>query len=1003
MASRAISAARTGRDDGRIDARIQPVGSTNLVTSLAKNAGRRYLSANHLRIEHPIATSTPATIAMKTKHNRFLVSSLAAVAVFSSASAATLFKDSSGTDINTLANWSTANGATTPDPLSFGAADQLRFNENTAATGTFTMDLSAALSVGNLTVDSGTGNGGSATGSFVIDSANNSVLTLNGGGNPSYLTSGIVLNSGTGGTLTVNCDLALGATPLRFTTSRALTVNGDISLGASTLEFNTAGSTTTIAGIISGTGGLNKAAGGQVLALTNTANTFSGAVTLVGGTTQVTKLANSGADSSLGNGSSNIVLNGAVLTFTGSGADTTNRAIEMRSGAAINNTGTGTISFTASNVSQTLAASARTMTLGGTNTGDNTFGSILGDSGTAPNITSLTKNGVGKWILTASNIYTGTTTVSAGTLVLGNPTNTLADTGAVTIGGGTLDIGANSDTVGAITLNSGSITGTTGTLAGTSYAVGGGSISASLGGTGALAKTSANTVILSGANTYSGSTTVTAGTLVFANKAAQSASTSITAASTGTVGLGVHDSDAAYYNASQVASLFSSSLGGFTLDAASPVAVDTTNAGGSFSQNVALTGSRTLVKIGTGTLSLAVANSHTGTTLIHQGVLSAAGSGTLGGAAGSTTDAGNIVFGQNLNSGALHFETTANLGPADQIRFRNTGGTDGQGGALVYSGTTAQTLGKTIQCDTSIGIRLESNSVGGSLTFNGAFIQTNRRIYLGGTGTGDNTLATAFGGTGGITKRDAGTWILSAANTYTGNTVVSDGTLAVNSSGSLRFRPTTNGVNNAVSGSSTATLTFTGTVSLDLSAANTTAGNSWTLFNLGSFTGPTPTLTPAAVTSTTLGSFTETFSGVWELPVTGAKWVFTESDGKLVYSAGFSSWATANAPGQTISQDHDGDGVPNGVEYFAGLSGSGFTTNPTPNASNVVSWPKGASYAGTYGTDFVIQISSDLGLTDPWTNVPSGNVTIDADSVDYDLDTTPAGTRKFARLVVTGP
>lgn len=53
----------------------------------------------------------------------------------SSAFAAQLFKDSTGADINSLTNWSTTNGAATSDPASFGTSDQLRFNENTAATG----------------------------------------------------------------------------------------------------------------------------------------------------------------------------------------------------------------------------------------------------------------------------------------------------------------------------------------------------------------------------------------------------------------------------------------------------------------------------------------------------------------------------------------------------------------------------------------------------------------------------------------------------------------------------------------------------------------------------------------------------------------------------------------------------------------------------------------------------------------------------------------------------
>ena len=57
------------------------------------------------------------------------------------------------------------------------------------------------------------------------------------------------------------------------------------------------------------------------------------------------------------------------------------------------------------------------------------------------------------------------------------------------------------------------ITGTGGVLTGSSYAVESGTISAILGGSGALTKTTTGTVTLSAANTYTGLTTVSAGTL----------------------------------------------------------------------------------------------------------------------------------------------------------------------------------------------------------------------------------------------------------------------------------------------------------------------------------------------------------------------------------------------------------------------------------------------------------------------------------------------------------
>ena len=449
---------------------------------------------------------------MKIKNNPFLIASLAVITAFTfQASAARIYKDVTTTDLNAVENWATTSGGAT-DPTSISTSDALRFNEIFAPTSAtnYTASLSANLSVGGIQLDSGSLNGGTATGNVIISSGN--TLTLNGASltDINYSNAGIVINSATGGTLTINPDIIVGANQ-QWVTSRALTVTGGINLNANTLSFNTAGTANvmTLSGVISGTGSLNKTAGTGTLTLNNTDNNFEGTVTLVGGTTNITKLTNGGSNSSLGKGSSSIVFNGATLSYTGTTTDTTDRVIDMRAGAAINNNGVGgQITITAANVSQGGTASARILSLGGSNTNDNTFNSILGNSGSGTSISTLQKNGTGKWIITGTQLYTGATIVNAGLLAIG-------------------------------------------------------------------------------------------------------------------------------------------------------------------------------------------------------------GSTILGGATGSTADAGNIVFGQNLNSGRLEFVTVANLGAADQIRFRNTGGTAGLGGALVYVGTTDETLSKTIQCDTSIGIRLESNSVGG--------------------------------------------------------------------------------------------------------------------------------------------------------------------------------------------------------------------------------------------------------------------------------------------------
>lgn len=177
-------------------------------------------------------------------------------------------------------------------------------------------------------------------------------------------------------------------------------------------------------------------------------------------------------------------------------------------------------------------------------------------------------------------------------------------------------------------------------------------------------------------------------------------------------------------------------------------------------------------------------NTYTGSTNV-RGVGSTAGaaeavlrvsSGSLGGTAGQTGDFGNIVFQDNGTNGILEFVTAANLGICSQIRFRNTGGVAGYGGGLRYIGSTNETVDKTIQCDTGIGIRLESNSTGGgSITYNGTFSQTNRGLYLAGTGVG--ILNNVFSGTGSVNKRGSGSWTLGGNNTYSGGTNITAGTL----------------------------------------------------------------------------------------------------------------------------------------------------------------------------------------------------------------------------------
>ncbi|MCE9610253.1 MAG: DUF6288 domain-containing protein [Chthoniobacter sp.] len=124
-------------------------------------------------------------------------------------------------------------------------------------------------------------------------------------------------------------------------------------------------------------------------------------------------------------------------------------------------------------------------------------------------------------------------------------------------------------------------------------------------------------------------------------------------------------------------------------------------------------------------------------------------------------------------------------------------------------------------------------------------------------------------------------------------------------------------------------------------------------------------------------------------------------------SGSYAAWATANGAGsQTIAQDHDHDGVANGIEWFLGgnANTTGFTRLPgVVNAAGTLSvtWTKAPVYAGVYGTDYVVQTSSTLAPGD-WTNEPTpGNVTISGNNVTYTFPLPLAG-KKVCRLMVMG-
>ncbi|MCX7417867.1 MAG: autotransporter-associated beta strand repeat-containing protein [Planctomycetia bacterium] len=230
--------------------------------------------------------------------------------------------------------------------------------------------------------------------------------------------------------------------------------------------------------------------------------------------------------------------------------------------------------------------------------------------------TGIIKSGAGTMQLNKTNTYTGATVINGGTLSLGHATNTLS--GAVTVNGATaaLAIAGNSDTVGAVSLqNGGSIIGTGGTLTGASYAVESGSVSAILGGTNiALTKSTADTVILSGANTYTGATAISGGTLAIGN-GGSGASISTTS------GVVLSNNAAIAFNQSDSVT---------------------------FSRTISGAGS--LVKNGSGALTVSGSNAFVGSTTVSNGTLVMGHANALGNASNPLVlDAGTL----NLNGNSL--------------------------------------------------------------------------------------------------------------------------------------------------------------------------------------------------------------------------------------------------------------------------------------------------------------------------------------------------------------
>jgi fibronectin-binding autotransporter adhesin len=197
------------------------------------------------------------------------------------------------------------------------------------------------------------------------------------------------------------------------------TISGPVTLSGPSVFEATGANALTFTGVVGGAGGVTKENTGTVN-LSNPANTYQGPTVINGGTLGVDVLANGGLPSGIGQSSSapaNLVFNGGTLRYGGTSPSSTDRQFTLGGNATFNSSGVGVVTFTNPAPAALTGTGNILVTLNGDNKGDNTIAAALGDR--PGGATSLLKDGDGTWVLTGANPYSGTTSVSAGTLRVG--------------------------------------------------------------------------------------------------------------------------------------------------------------------------------------------------------------------------------------------------------------------------------------------------------------------------------------------------------------------------------------------------------------------------------------------------------------------------------------------------------------------------------------------------------------------------------------------------------
>lgn len=773
----------------------------------------------------------------------------------------------------------------------------------------------------------------------------------------------------------------------------------DSSGNAVTLTVGNNDASTTYSGSLTGSGGLNKIGAGE-LTLTG-ANSYAGATAVNGGWLAVT---GTGALPNYTNGSMVTVSSGAALvvsagsswtaTNIGSllsqngagfapgsalGIDTTSASFtygnSISGNMGLTKIGPNMLTLSSSNSfagpttvvagSLTLAnasalygstlvaptaggvlfANAGSYTLGGFSgagnlalqSGSTGIALIVGGngastvySGTMSGSGSLTKTGNGALTLTGSNTYSGGTTITGGTLELG--------TGVSGYDG---SVAGNIADNAALVYN----------LAGSQ------TYSAIISGTGSLNKAGGGTLILTGANLFTGPTTITGGVLNLSGGSALQGSNVVVPAPGGLV---FDQSVAGNPPTFCFGGLSGSGNLALQNNASSPSAVlllvGCNNGNSTYSG--ALGGSGWLWKAGTGVQTLTGSNTNTGGTIIAAGTLQLGNgmSGFDGSLFGNVADNAMLVY--DLYGPQSVLGSISGSGSLNKIG----GGTLTLSGSNYYTGGTTVGAGVLTVASTAAlpGYNLASEvAVGGSGTLtvlvggNGwtasninSLVGSNRSGFAAGSALGiDTTSATSnfsygsvISGSMGLTKFGPNALILTASNVYSGVTNIAAGTLqlGIATSGSDGSLSGVGGIidNAALVYDLYGAQTYSGVISGTGSLSKIGSG-SLTLSNSSTFSGPT-TISGGSLV---LGNGNALQSSTVTAPTAGSL-VFANSGGYTFGGLSGSGNLSLQSGTAAVALTVGGNGA--SANYSGNLTGSGSLTKAgggtvTLTGSNTIS------------------------------------------------------------------